>query len=433
MSRAKTVTLLSLDRYAELLGLDPLHFAGGYSTVRPTNSACHDVWAQWSWQNPGQAAREEIARKIAEAEREIAQTLGYWPAPRWIVDERQPFPQIYRPDMAGDGMRQRQTLIQSTTTFQRRKSAKTKWGYVQYGGQRTADLLDDDPIAYTTLDADGDGFAELAVFTIAGVSATLDVCEVEAYFKVYDVADTDNTRTDPSSSGADERWQVRPIQATLSGTTLTVYIKRWYLFKPQLQEAMDWDDAGINADLATVYVDELLFYRVYNDPETQVSFLWGEDADACVDESCAWATQAGCMRVTNKRVGLIVPQPATYADDAFTTAVWAQCVEPDMMRLWYRAGWLPETSYGCVELEHEWAWTIAMLATARLDWPLCTCGQAQTIVREWRENAAMQNEKRTYTFMPQDLSNPFGTRVGEIMAWKRTNKVGHRKGKAILA
>lgn len=432
MSRAKTVTLLPLDRYAELLGLDPLHFAGGYSTVRPINTACHDVWAQYDWQNAGQASREEIARRIAEAEREIAQTLGYWPAPRWIVDERQPFPQMQRPDIAGDGMRQRQTIIQSTTAVQRRKTAKVKWGYIQYGGQRAADLLDPDPVGYTLEDADGDGFDELAKFTITGVSATLNLCQVEAYFKVYDALDADNTRADPSSSGADERWRVWPVDATLSGTTLTVRIKRWYLFKPQLQEAMDWDDAGINADLATAYVDKLLFYRVYNDPETQVSFLWGEDAEACAEEACAWATQSGCMRVTNKRVGLIVPQPATYADDAFTTAVWGQCVEPDMMRLWYRAGWLAETAYGCTELEHDWAWTIAMLATARLMWPICTCGQAQTIVKEWRENAARQDDKRTFTFPLQDLSNPFGTKVGEIMAWKRTNRVGHRKGKAII-
>lgn len=423
MPRANTPDLLSLERYAQLLGLDPLRFAGGYSTLRPRLSQCDEVWAQYQWQDPTKACREEVARCIAEAERDIADALSYWPAPVWIEDERHEYPRPYRRDLVGTGLNVRG----------RYKSLSLNWGHVIYGGQKATELLSDDPVSFTTMDTDGDGFLETAKFEIAGVSATLNVCQVRAYFKEYDAVDDENCRTDPASTGADPVWEVRPLRCTLSGTTLTVYCKVWQLFRPQLNEVMDWE--AINADSATSFVDELLFYREYPDPETQVTFLWGEDG-VCVDEACAWATQQGCLRVKMPRQAIVVPQPATWDDtnEQFDASSWAQNYEPNALRVWYRAGLLPERASvpACELLQQYWAETIMMLATSRLDWPICTCGNVLTLVDRWREDAAETTETRTFAISMADLDNPFGTRLGELQAWHRVKANGRRRGRAII-
>jgi len=419
--RASARTLLSLDRYARILGLDPLHFAGGYSTVRPTPT-CSDVWFQWDWQNPDLVSREQVSRLIEEAEQDIADALGYWPAPTWIVGESHPFTKPSDRSVIGTGYN-----VQS-----RRKSIRANWGHVLYGGQRATQALNaGDPVAAVFADTDGDGFNEWAVFTILNVPSTLDVCEVRAYFLEYDALAPTDCRTDPSSVGPDPAWEVRPLKATLVGTTLTVYVKSWDLFRPQLHEALN--AASIDADDPLNYVDTLLFYREYNDPSTQVQFLWGEDV-ICSDPACAWAMQTGCLRVKNPRNGIVVPQPGTYdaVTGTFSQDTWAQSHEPDAVRLWYKAGYLPDRTYGCTELDPFWAKTITMLATARLDWPLCTCSNVELLVDTWRENVSLMTPNKSFNITMNDLVNPFGIRLGEVLAWKRIVKGNRQLGRAIL-
>ena len=414
MPRASTYTLLSLSRYAQLMGLDPLHFSGAYSSLRPRD-VCDRIWYQHDWQHPKRISREQLARRIAEAEQDLADYLGYWPGPVWIVDERQPYPRPRQRELTGYGYDIRW----------RHKRMKLNWGYVIEAGQCAAELLDSGT-TYTTIDADNDGFNETAVFTIAGVSSSLDTTEVHAYFKEYDVGDLVNTRTDPSSSGADQAWEVRPIRCSLSGTTLTVYIYVWELFRPVLQETleMDADEDGappIDADSATSYVDALDFYRLYTDPETQVQFLWGSDIPCTSGSSLAGAvaTQTGCFRIQDERRSIVVPSPATYsaADEAFIEASWTQGIEPDAVRFWYRSGNVDPRS-GYSTLTDYWARIIAQLATARLEWPLCDCTNVKLVTDRWQEDRAMITDQRSFSVSTTDLDNPFGTRTGEVEAWK---------------
>lgn len=422
MARASIAPrLLSLDRWARLFGLDPLHFNGAYSELRPT-SGCNDVWFQYDWQAGDRVSREQLAACIDEAERDLADALGYWPAPVWIADERQPYHQPQRADLVGTGYDARL----------RYKQLRTKWGYVQYGGQRATTLLDADA-TWTGVDADGDGYNELKRFTILNMDADLEPCEVKAYFKEYDVADVANTRTDPSSTGADPAWEVQGVQASLVGTTLTVYVPAWAIFRPQLWES--YGATGIDGDMVGNYVDELSFYREYNDPTTMCTFLWGSDI-YCSGTACSWVTQDGCFRVTDPRVGLIAPWAGTYeaATGSFSGQYWSKCREPDGVRLWYRAGYIPErTGGGCELLTHRWAEIIAMLAAARLDRRICSCSGAEAKVDYYRRNAFELAESGSFTLSEADLDNPFGMRVGEVLAYRQVRGRGRRVGRAINA
>ena len=420
MSRAMPFTLLSLSEYARFLQLNPLHFAGGISTLVPGN-ACSDVWKQWSWQDDGKISREQVAQLIQDAERTLTEYLGYWPAPVWIEDERKPYTRPFDPTFTGNGFDVRG----------RYKSMQLNYGKVLYGGRRATTLLGTP--TYVLRDFDGDGFTETAVFTVLNVPSTLDICEVKMYFKVYNAADAANCRTDPSSTGADFAWEIRPIRATLSATTLTIYVSSWELFKPQLQEGFATID--IDADDLTTpsYVDRALVYREYNDPTTPVQFLWASDI-YCDDTAgdCAWITQNGCMRLSSPRLGLATLSPATYnaTTGLFDAAVWSQGYEPDGVRLWYRAGATEATS-SCLVLDRFWADTIAMLATARLNFPICSCSDmAQIVSSKWTTDLAEMTENSTFQTSSAVLQCPFGTRAGEVEAWRRVQK--RAAGKAVI-
>lgn len=414
MPRASGTTLLSLSRYARLLGLDPMHFAQGISALRP-EATCSDIWYQYDWQDGDKVSREYVNQLIGEAEMDIATELGFWPAPTYIGEERHPYPKPQRTDLVGYGIDARG----------RWKSLQAKWGYVLGGGVRSTTELG--TVSYTLLDSDNDGFSEWGVFTLA-VPATVSAGDVKAYHILA-------YRTDPSSVGADPDWEIRPIRASISGGILTVYVPRWELFDPALQNGLN--PHPINADELISYVNELVFYRVCTDTQTQVLFGWSDDA-TCGTPACAWQTQDGCLHVRNERSGLVVPEPATYDADTnlFVAAGWTGCIEPDILWLYYRAGQMPRQ----IGVEHDllddyWARTIMMLATARLDRPLCTCTNVELRVDRWRQDMRLvksdAGSSRSYQLDPTAVTNPFGTRVGEVEAWLRVSKRGLRVGRAV--
>lgn len=412
MPRSTVPTLLSLSQYAQIMRLDPLHFAQGVSTVRP-EGACSDVWFQYDWQDHDKVSRDQVARVIQEAERDLADALGWWPAPTWISEERHVYPHPQRTDIVNYlGLNARGLY----------KTLQLKRGYVIAGGVRATELLG--KASYTTEDVDNDGFDEWATFTLT-VDADLDPCEVHAYFKEYSAGDL-NTRTD-YSTGADDTWEVRPIYTTLSGTTLTVRIHTWELFRPYLTEGLNVT-RPIDADDADSYVDELVFYRVYNDPSNQVTFGWSNEMD-CDSPACAWSTQTGCIKVKERRNAHVIPEPGTYnADtDAYTAADWAENTEPDLVWVNYYAGWVPEFQRGCNQVDDFWAKVIARLATSRLDAILCTCADVSKTVQFLQQDLALVTKERSFQNVPDVLNNPFGSLRGEVEAWKRVVGAGRER------
>jgi len=403
-------TLLSLSQFAQVLGLDPLHFFGGFSDLRPAGD-CHDIWREFQWQEAGKASRTEIARAIHEAEADIASLMGYWPAWTWISDERH---QLQR---GGQWPLLQQLRIAA------------KWGYVISGGEKATTAISAANVTRgLNIDADGDGFAELAQFVLTGIPDTWDLEEVKACFKEYAVLDAANCRTDPASAGFEENWEVRPLQLRRSGTTVVAYVPVWLLFRPQLSLALNAQN--IDADDAANYVDTISFYRVYPDLSVQAQFMWGTD---CLDDiSCAWTTQTGCIRSLDQRVGLVTLAPGVYDEDCdcYTVARWAQGHSPDAVRLWYRAG-LGRPAPGI--MDHTMARLVAMLACARLMYPVCTCGNPATLVAEWRENAAMATRDRSYGFTADMISNPLGMRVGEVLVYQNLKIPSRKVGRAVKA
>ena len=428
MARASTKTILSLDRFGEIMGIAGPHLNGAVGTtgapiIFPSSGRCDTVFWQHPFQAVDRVSREDLARAIAEAEYELAQFVGYWPGPKWIEGEAHRMPRHHRPDVFEDGLDVRGLP----------KSVKANYGRIISQGQRATTLIGTatrtqpvnpaDTLVFS--DDDGDGFYETATITLA--SAVYDECEYKLYFAGH--------------SGAQE-WEIRPLRSvTVAGGNVVIKTWVWQIIDPDLWEVFPTSDGKHAIDLNDddSFVLTLDVYQEYNDPTARSAELYWESSGnlspvfcpSCGGLGCTvcqFTTQDGCAHVRDVETGMLVPVPATYDAVAgeWAAAALSVCRMPDHVKFWYYSGELSEdylADLSCDPLSHFWAETISWLAITRLERTLCNCPNVQSVSEWLRTDLAQQaRDGDTYITSPQDLDNPFGTRRGEIRVWKRLSQ-----------
>ena len=431
MARASRPTLLSLDRFAQILGISPAHFAGAASAQSGTNPfpvlGCSDVWMQHSFQSNDRIGREDIALAIENAEQDIAEVLGYWPAPMFI-EEVHKFPQHYRPEVFDAGRNVRGM----------RKDVNLKWGRLIEPGQRNIASVGGASVVGGEMvfsDDDGDGYSETVTITLA--TALTEACEIKVYF------DGEST----------PEWEIRPHRSiTIAGGNVTIVFWAWQLIDPDLWEAFPTGNPEALNLLGTIYVDAVDVYREFVDTtEPSAQFFWEPKVrnvfpifcSSCSGTgcpTCSLTTQDGCMYVRDVDQGIGVPVPAEFDEDEeiWLEQAFTECRAPDMVKVWYYAGdldplYLQHTTptsavrRRCDPLSNYWAEAIAWLATARLERNFCGCQQKTAFVNNLRhDTSSFPPDGTSFTLSEGDLDNPFGTRGGEIRAWRKIGKLATR-------
>ena len=402
MARASVYTKLSLDKWASLLGIHPLHFNQVIiPTLPPT--VCEQPWIQHPWQDTDRVGREDLALAIKQAEDDIERELKARLMPSWEVDEWRPTMRTVKPELGnlnGLDIRGFGQLVFA------------RWHHFISGGIQAKTLVAAaSPIVWS--DADGDGYDETGTVSLAVIFT--DPCEIYLYY--------------PTKSGADE-WEIRPISASIDTATgiATITFRRELVVTEVLLEAMDVQSVDGTVDgnfLATVDV-----YRKYNDPQRQVQFLWepfGTFCNSCTGSgcaNCAYSTQEGCLMLRDDpRLSIVVYHPATWNSTTleFDDTDWAIGRQPDLVRLWYYAG-IREKSKTCPgrEMPREWERVVAYYAASLLDRPVCECNNLHAWIENWRRDMAVPGEEGlSFGWRSQILENPFGTKRGAIFAWNK--------------
>lgn len=418
MARASVGTLLALDRYSYILGIVPAHFNQGVSdTVFPLSNRCSDVWFQHPWQAFDSVSREDLALEIANAEQDLADYLGWWPAPVWIEQEVEMYPRDHRPDVYRVG---------GANIRGQGKSIKADYGKIVSPGQRTVSLISSPSVAVGDLaysDEDGDGFPETV--TVTATTTLTNACDLKVYFYDHD---------------GDQAWEIRPARTReIAAGTWTATFWKWQFIDPDRWEAIPTITDATAIDLDTdVYVDQVDVYYEYTDTTaTSAAFYWEglpstTICSVCLGVGCAQCSlteQTGCIHIRDAERGVVVPRPATYEDGAWSASAWAVCRDPDQVKVYYQSGLISQPHMqgrDCDPLSDWWAQTIAMLATARLERPFCTCGNSAALAEEWRIDLALAGESGRSTPF-ELLSNPFGTRRGEVRAWQRVSSLARHR------
>lgn len=392
MASSAVKTLLPLDRFFRLVGVHPLH---ANQVVFTNNQAqtCGAVLFQQSWQNADAMSREEIAGAIAQAESIIAEQVGYKLLPQWEVDEVLQFNNL-------KGW--------YTWPWGHAPAYETYWKHVLSGGIEAKTLILNRPIVYS--DPDGDGYNELA--TITCVTTVTAPEEIAIYH--------------PSEFGADE-WEIRPISVSISGGVATITCRREQLVDKNLLIVLDPE--AVNGATDGNFLSEVDVYRHYNDPQTQIQFMW-EGGCSCGLSSChacTYSIQNGCLLVRNYRLGFVAASPGDWnaTDGVFDSTVFTSCRSPDKARVWYRAGLQYRSSV--LVMNPQWERVVANLALTLMDRPFCGCTSLEHVTRLAKEDFALQKaDGDSYHVSRYLLDNPIGTTRGAIEAWRmiQTNMVG---------
>lgn len=424
------LTLLSLERYARIMELDPVHFNQAYTEDHfPVRADCPDVWYKYGWQKPTYSSRMELARSIKDAEEEIARVIHFWPAPTWIPAEERAFDKFHRReyreidgwyDIAGGP-----------------KTVNTRYSRILAVGRRNVALAADSA-GIVWSDNDGDGFLETATITVDISGTPAEDILSKSWFRLNQTCFINAYYED---TGGRPEWQIRPPRSqTLSGTTLTMVFYAWQLIKPieiesyprySTSEPKPIDISDIN-NLVTD-VDIYLEYPDLSQPSAEFDWGRGSSCDSCFGAGCDVCnptTQTGCAAIEDGLAGIVSAKPATY--DA-TNEKWVSSTpsikqrSPDSVKIWYLSGMLDRDfsmGYTCDPLDDYYAQAIAWLATARLNKNICACTNSLDRAKELRRDMAVSSGQQNFIVVPDDvIKNPFGTRVGEVRAWRRVSKI----------
>lgn len=410
MARASTPTKLPLDTWAELIGFHPFHFNGLNSNTYLTNLQCGGTWLQHAYQNAGRLGREDIALAIKEAEDMIEDHLGYHLLPDWIESERDNFTRPALRDLYNANGRNVRGQRVSLTAHR---------GWILSGGVRVKDGIETAAVARS--DADGDLYDELVTVSV-GTSVT-DPDEIKVYY--------------PGEEFADE-WEIRPINVSIAANVATITFKSWQIVKPELQERLDGVGTdGIDAENDANYLTTVDVVRVYNDPQTQVTFIWELDkpwlpcgcgSATCI--TCQLGTQTGCFHLREERIGILVPAPGTWsvANQGFTPVLFSEWGAPDQALLHYYSGFQDRRlSRSKSVMAKFWQQAVAYYASSLLTKAGCGCEQATQYIEHWRSDRSFSSRTTGTSFQTQSqLTNPLGSTEGAKYAWERITAPGRK-------
>lgn len=388
MATASTPTLLPLDRFAELVGINPLHFNQIAPPAELELTTCGMPLLQYSWQSADAISREEIAMAIADAEWELERWLNYAPLPRWY-DEHVMLP------------------IRNETVMSARVQPARR--HFISGGIRAKTLIQAaSPVAYS--DADGDGFSETVTITATLPAGLTDADEIAVFYPVTLVP------------AADDAWQIRPISVSLSGVTATITAKRWQFVVPTKLSPLA--PAAVVASDAASFLSTVDVYRVHNDPSHQVEFHIRNSCGNCdggVCNACGYEIAEGCISAIDYRMARLDLTHAAW--NASTSKFDIGCCidgAPERTRLYYRAG-LKGPGGSTIKMSLDLELAIARLAMTKLDRAICGCQSIQQSIDHWTADLGARvsaPSKSMSTTIPAALRNcPWGYKRGALYAY----------------
>jgi hypothetical protein len=363
-------------------------------------------------------SHEDLAFAIASAEEDIAMYVGFSPAPRWFVAESHPYPRYWK-------------YFGNKQGVYTRVSMTADYGKFVSPGRRAVEYVatartSDGTLQY--IDENGDGYAEVAKIEITELGIA-DPCQLKLYY---------------SGNNGGQEWEIRPVPSRQYDPVtghLVMKLETWLMIRLELLCAYPTDERMQAIDVSDVanLLDEIEIYREYTDDTLASALFISSDYSACSIcggvgcSSCARLTQGGCITAKDDNLSIVEPVQATYDSEngRWVEQTWTAGVIPNQVKFWYYAGDRDSrfvNGSNCDPLSDWWAQTIAWMATARLDRPVCTCDTVEATVDRLRANLIENRRGDVMYYSTRDIETcPFGTRLGEVMAYKRLKRLVKKK------
>jgi len=363
---AKTKTLLSLNEWSEIIGINPWVIS---QVIEPRTSilqqisegvdveTCARAFFQ-SFRSTGALTREEIAQAIAQAERLIAKATRTWPGPTEDQETvRYPRHSDLRAVNLWYGPSNRIKAIQMP--YSHIISTGTYTEAVVEAGRP---VVESDPMT--------DGFNTQFTVT-ATVAAGTQENEIKLYFASGDYFGLD--RVD---------LEIRPISVSITGLTATITGDLYNLIT--VDNYLKLRPVELNAEDA-IYATTVDVYRQTVDLTNSGTLQWENSTYSTGDCSippCTMTVSAACFTATDPQHGWISPVPAQYDADleAYARLFPNNSFAPDKVLANYISG--IQRING--RIEPTWARAVAYLATALLPQRSSGCDRADQRIHYYR-------------------------------------------------
>lgn len=399
-----TINLSQWLRYMQMHPWHSMQLATiGPNSIIPVTSSCNGLIYEYAWQSVDQAGREDIRRAITYAEKQWNEQAHY-PARPTFKTVTLEWPKMgnktlvnYSPiDMTGHWM-----------------NIKLPDGHVSKVGYEH--ITTPQACAITYSDLDGDGLFETATVTATVPAGTT---EDELYI-TFQSADFIYPYTPP----------IPARSASIVGTTATITIDTYNLVRPIVYTMPN--SRPLNPTVLPPSVDSPFATTI------DVARRFCDDSGTTIDTAQAvliweslpaplWATVISAgnypdpsakayaiarMGIRDGVAGIVYGGEAVYDS---TSGEWSgranfsNCKPPDRIMIRYLAG--RESSH--IDM------AIAQLSAANLSRPICACQPANKELYHWQTDLARVGGTNELYSVPSDIVNPFGSRRGQVYAWR---------------
>jgi hypothetical protein len=401
---------LTLSEWYDIMGINPWHGFQLSNAQIPIDSKCNTLTYEQAFGNADRIGRRDLRRAINRAEEVAFNYLKYWPYKRHVEEI------IAYPTLGNHALSRRYNV----DPMGRWVSLQLPEGHVHSLGY----LAQSNPVVseLTYADLDGDNVYETATCTASVPSGTLNT-EVAIQFQSGDLGTLSESPFIPTR------------KVSVVGTTATITFDSWNLVKPVKYQgfnsnAIDPNDyyKGVpNTPFSMARYVEVSRRRT--DPTgttqdtAQAVFIWESEPYPYFSRCCyslpsletsdpsglRYAIARGGVR--DSRAGIIYLGDAVYDQDTQTwngKVDWHTCRTPDRVIVRYEAG----------SNDNIWKTTIARLAAAEATRPICACATANKELAEWQWDLSRNGGSDEVYSSPQDMTNPIGSRRGQVYAWR---------------
>jgi len=419
---------LPLESFRQIIGYNPWWFWGMADSsefLRPGAQnglqGCRGVIREFSWQDRDYSGRSDIREAILRAEELLEKQLRYYPAPRYIEEEIS-WPEYHDRRFIRNG---------PFGSDDRWLSIQLSTGWIQASGvEARSSIALAQAVTYT--DTDGDGYVDVA--TIGPFATTVtDIKEIAVYFVSSNWYGYESTLS--------EKWRIAPLNISISGGFAVIKGPAWIFIKPILLSGLNAQDIDPNATSSPL-ASTVDIYRRYTDTSStdidssQGVIIWETRPTHgwwCVCNTCsasgsyagspydpaATAQAVARVGIRDSKDGIVTPSESLYntTDDTWASINWWVCDQPDRAVVRYLAGY-PLDSDG--QMHSKMRDIVAKLAAAELAKPTSGCSEANRQLYYWQQDLSKTgNDKDLYATSADILDNPFGSRRGQVAAWKQ--------------
>lgn len=388
--RANTATLLTLWEWSQIIGLNPFFVAQIKNDVPERgnflNVKCDNVLFQNAFQAYDFLSREEIADSIAQAEQLVSDILGYWPSPRYMVDEPHQYPRHFN--------RQYPYRYGMRASSGQYKSTQTKYGKIQVMGIESLTLIGDFPVVLS--DETASGIDDTFTVT-AAVPAGTTAAAIAAFF-----IEADRLNLSLAES------EIKPLNVSITGNVATITGHVSLLVLPILQLAVAPPD--LSALDTAIYAAEIAIYSRATDITDTGSLRW-INISPCEQPPCEVDIQTACFGIQDAELGFVYPLPAEWDTTAEQFNLHYPCCvgrDPDKLTVNYLAG-MARQSNGRMDAKH--AKIIALLATSLLPNRTCGCDRANQRLHYYR---SLPTDEKSNLLMPREVMEEAGENLGNM-------------------